>query len=691
MTMPTGLEDRIKGCLVGAAIGAELGFARCVERERFAADSPSRMLEIELGPARQYQPQPHRTDLASARPLIDLGVRAYIEAGGRATPEHFGELFRDDEGVATPAFAWDGLHTVQEILKEGMNPRLSGLHTFPSGLISAAMPAVGIYHFAHPAYAYLDGVELASVAQPRLGADWAGLCAAAVAAAFEEKASGESIAEAVLRIAFEDCRELFYELNRPTEWAGRAPEEAFLKAWHQRGGAPDSRRDTTWIVYNPMSFVLPIVRRYADDPRKLMALLVVPTGFMDTPTVSAVIGGAIAGAIHGAKAFPDAWRRWAEPIAEPWGALADVVRRRVKQEARVLATTERLAKPGESSQSLLKEKVRGCILAGAIGNAMGSPVEGKTYQEIDAQYPNAITTVLDPRRLESEDDNQMAMLLVETYLAREGRPVMARHFGQTWRERLNRDHFYPFCMGHAYDQILRGEDPRIIGHWAVVTGSTVMCMEPVGIYHIADREFASIDASAISYMYQRGLDVVAASMLAATVAEAFRPEATVETVCEAALAAAPRSKLKTFDRRPFKSCRDYLETCLGIADKYTDVLAARGELYDRCLLYHHIDPLELWGFALAMFKIAKGDVRQAAIGGTNIGRDSDTIAGRAAMLSGILRGAGNVPEEWVALFSPESLKRIDRNAERLADLVATRKLRTLKKRQTIALEEEHSK
>ena len=64
-----------------------------------------------------------------------------------------------------------------------------------------------------------------------------------------------------------------------------------------------------------------------------------------------------------------------------------------------------------------------------------------------------------------------------------------------------------------------------------------------------------------------------------------------------------------------------------------------------------LTPLELWGLSLAMFKIANGEVRQSAIGGTNIGRDSDTIAGRAAMLSGTLRGSANVPAEWVRMFS----------------------------------------
>ncbi len=211
-----------------------------------------------------------------------------------------------------------------------------------------------------------------------------------------------------------------------------------------------------------------------------------------------------------------------------------------------------------------------------------------------------------------------------------------------------------------------------------------MCMEPVGIYHLADPDFAAIDALAISYMYQRGLDALAASMLAATVAEAFRPDATVDSVCQAALKAAPTTPLRTFDRRPFKSCRHYLETCLDIAGRYDDVFAVRKELYDKCLLYHQIDPLELWGFSLAMLKVAKGDVRQAAVGGTNIGRDSDTIAGRAAMLAGTLRGASNVPAEWVALFSAESLQRIDRNAERLADLVSNAKLPCLRRRQAVA-------
>jgi ADP-ribosylglycohydrolase len=688
----SALEQRILGCLVGAAAGAEFGFARHIRPELFALARPDEVLHLVLEPGGERPEEKGRGDLRRVTPFISLGVQAYVRKNGRAAPEDFASLLKDDDEIAAPVFAWDSIHSVQEVLREGMHPRISGLGVAPCGLICAAMPGVGIYHLSDPEYAYLDGVELASVVQPRLGADWAGLCAAGVAAAFGKGPDSEAVIETVLRLAHQNNKELFYQLNQPTRRAealAAHDEEGFAAWWMLCGGRGEARKEENWIGCNPMRFVVPLLRRYGTDPQRFMALVLAPSpasGFdamLGGHTISAVVGGAIIGAMHGVDVFPQEWRRWAEPQVRPWLPIVEVVGARLKKEREIIAIVERLAAPQTDGLPLLHEKVYGCTLAGAIGNAMGSAVEGRFYWEIDKQYPGGITTVLDPARLEGEDDNQMAALLVETYLARQGLPVAARHFGKMWEERLNRDHFYALCMGNAYDLICKGWDPRITGHWGVVTGSTVMCMEPVGLFHLADAEYAAIDAAAISYMYQRGLDVVAATMLAATVAEAMRPEATVDSVLQAALDAAPRTQMRTFDERPFNSAYDYICTCLDIADKYDDVLAVRPGLYEKCLLYHMIDPLELWGFALAMFKIARGDVRQAAIGGTNVGRDSDTIAGRAAMLSGTLRGAASVPEDWIKLFKPQALERIKRNAARFAELIARDKTERMKERQAV--------
>ncbi len=692
--MPTiPLNERIRGALLGAVIGAELSFGRVAHPQAFEGlQQPADLFKLQLEPGLDWQPEASNQWNARLTPLIGLGVCAYLEAKGRATPEDFAALLMDDRGVATPAFALDGLHTVQELLKEGMHPRLSGLHNAPSGLIAACMPAVGVFHFADPERAYLDGVELASVAQGRLGADWAALCAAAVAAAFQPNATGDSIIQTVLKIAHANHPDLFYQINTHARRGADFQQDAAFAAWWQQfAGVIPNDRDHRWVAPNPIRFALPPLGKYAADPVKLMQVLVGANpgewwaaGWVGFHGVSAITAGAVAGALGGAEVFPSAWRAWAAPIAEPWFKLTEVVQSRAAAERGIITEIEMLARPQGDAPSRLHDKIKGALLAGAIGNAMGSPVESRMYWDIDRQYPDGIQTVLDPRRLESEDDNQMAMHLVETYLERDGLPVMARHFGNTWRERLNRDHFFTLCMGNSYDLICAGQDARITGHWNVVTGSTVMCMEPVGMFNLGDPIWAAQDATAISYMYQRGLDVTAAAMLAATVAQALKPSATVDSVLQAALDVAPRTPLRTFDQRKFKSVYEYIQTCLEVAEKYTNVLDARKELYQRCLLYHAIDPLELWGLALAMFMIADGDVRQAAIGGTNIGRDSDTISGRAAMLSGALKGAAGVPPEWIAMFSAASMQRIERNSARLTQLIGGKKLEYLQIRASAA-------
>ena len=684
------LHDRIEGCLVGAAAGAELGFARAVHPERFHVAESGDLAGVDLLPAGRHKQERGRVTHASLRPFADAGAQAYIEKRGRVTPEVFAEIIKSSRGIAAPAFVLDNVHNVQELLKEGMHPRLGGLGNAPCGLIAAAMPAVGVYHFADPERDDLDGVELASVVQPRLGADWSALCAAAVAAAFTPGASPDSVVKTVLKLAHENNKDLFYTINGAVQMARRFGGDAeLLRWWLAVGGKAGTDRQHNWTAYNPIQYVLPLLHCCGSrgDLFFKLVLAAQPEGFTGGLAgghgASAVVGGAVIGALYGKTAFPDKVRKWAGPLAKPWLGLEDVVRRRLGSEAGIVLVIGKSGRARTGGKALLREKVYGNILAGAIGNAMGSPVEGRFYREIDEEYPGGIQTVLDPSRLESEDDNQMAMLLTETYLQRGGSPVMARHFGKIWKERLNRDHFFPLCMGNAYDMICAGWDPRITGHWSVVTGSTVMCLEPAGLYNAGDPEFAFIDAAAVSYMYQRGLDVWAAANMAATVAEAMRPEATVDSVCNAALDTAPTWRLRAFDRRKWKTFREYLDACLTIAGKYTDVLTARKELCDKCLLYHPIDPLELWGFALAMFKIADGDVRQAAIGGTNIGRDSDTIAGRAAMLAGTLKGAATVPREWVRMFGPEPLRKIKVNAYRFADLIESARLGVLKTRQAV--------
>ncbi len=678
------LQNKIKGCLIGTVIGSELGFSRIAQPEKFSVNNPEDIFKINLIPATDYKEEKNRIWMRSVLPFIKLSVETYLKKQGRIVPEDFAQILKNNEEISGPVFGWDNIHTIQEVLKEGMPPRLSGAGATLNGLICASMPAIGIYHAGDPEYAYIDGVEISSVVQPKLGAEWAGLCASAIAASFIPQITTSEIVEYVMKIAFQNNKNLFYELNYPLSYTRRIfndyktkGENEFLKWWFHYEGKDDWIKLGPWIAPNPIYNVLPLIEQFGDDVEKIIRLLLIPGN--SSSLIAPVIAGAILGALNGSEIFPQEWLEWVQTTANQLLPITNIVKERLEKERQIIKITDKLNENNKDT-SMLFDKVYGCLLASSIGNAMGSPVEGKFYWEIDKEYPSGIKTILNPERLEGEDDNQLAMLLVETYLERNGLPVTARHFGKIWKERFNKYHFYPHCMGSAYEMIMEGWDPRIVGHWKPVTGSTLMCMEPVGIYNILDPEFAWIDAVEISYMYQRGLDVITAAILSATVAEAFNPDATAESVCKTALSFAPKEKLKTFDNRKFKSCYDYLEKCLEIADKYNDVFEVRKPLYENCLFYHPIDPLEVLGLSLAIFKTAKGDVKKSAIGGTNIGRDSDTIAGRAAMLSGVLKGAQNVPSDWLVLFKPESIERIKNNAKKLVNLIVDKKLNRIKNR-----------
>jgi ADP-ribosylglycohydrolase len=49
---------------------------------------------------------------------------------------------------------------------------------------------------------------------------------------------------------------------------------------------------------------------------------------------------------------------------------------------------------------------------------------------------------------------------------------------------------------------------------------------------------------------------------------------------------------------------------------------------------------------MGIFAAARGEYVPTVLGGTNIGRDADTIAAMAGSMAGALHGAGAIPEEW---------------------------------------------
>jgi len=675
------IKEKVEGCLTGAVMGTELARIGGLTGLRGMPGSQvGAALETAIDWENLYKENEYQTWGSSLTPLIQLTASVYIKKRGRVVPEDFAEALKTDETLAErKAFIFLDLYSAIERLREGMIPRLNGIGACPDGNVSAAMPLVGIYHAGDPERAYIDGLELASVVQRAPATEWAALAAAAVAAAFCDGCTAPDLVKKIMEMAHRYCKPVYYEINKLVRDAQNFGEEAFYNFY-----VPT---DYNWYreyrANNPISYALLILSRYgaegAGAAEKMLRLMNMRA---HSETYNPVLG-AILGALYGKSGLGITPPERVVEAVKPMLPMADVLQKKLDAEKVIISEIEKTAAPADGTaggESLLYEKILGCILAGAIGNAMGSPVEGQMYYDIDAKYPGGVTTVLDPSKLESEDDNQVAMMMYQAYIARGGLPATARDYGAKWMEHMDRDMYF-YCLRNSLDLLNMGMEPRVCGGWNLVTGSSVMCSEPAGVYNLADPENAYIDGFMLSCMNQRGLDVTAAAILSAAVADAMKKGATAESVVQAALSAAPKEKMITFDKRAIDTPYDYISRCVEIAGRYSDVLAVRKELYEKCLYYHMIDPLELLGFAFAMLYISKGDVRAAAVGGTNIGRDADTIAGRGAMLAGAISGYKNIPAEWVDMVNKNSLNKIKNAARQLEVLILEKKLPMIKSRQ----------
>jgi ADP-ribosylglycohydrolase len=86
--------------------------------------------------------------------------------------------------------------------------------------------------------------------------------------------------------------------------------------------------------------------------------------------------------------------------------------------------------------SLLFRKIYGCLLGGIIGDAMGAPAEGKTYQEIEAAYG-----VITDFEGAGTDDTVIKHILCEAILANDG-CVTADEFAAAFARNATKFHYF---------------------------------------------------------------------------------------------------------------------------------------------------------------------------------------------------------------------------------------------------------
>jgi ADP-ribosylglycohydrolase len=254
------------------------------------------------------------------------------------------------------------------------------------------------------------------------------------------------------------------------------------------------------------------------------------------------------------------------------------------------------------------------------------------------------------------DDTLMTRVLVQAYAAKrdhldaydvERLVVPALVDEPTWIPELDREDLLYHRLFLAEKWLVLKlryghSDPRDAGVGNIVNCGAAMYIAPVGIANAGGPEAAYVEALDLTGAHQSSYGREAAAVLAAAVAEALRPGATVDTVIDVTLHLA-----KDATRAAIEAVCDVASSLDGWRDGGLAVLRAAfapfdsvGEHYaqpaQNARIPSRLHSIEEVPIALGLLVATGGDYLETMLGGVNYGRDSDSIASMGGALAGAL-------------------------------------------------------
>jgi ADP-ribosylglycohydrolase len=359
----------------------------------------------------------------------------------------------------------------------------------------------------------------------------------------------------------------------------------------------------------------------------------------------------------------------------------------------------------------LNGRVRALLHGVALGDALGAPVEKLSAGDIRARYGRV--SQLDTRWHKMDlpeharnyrvrgngivtDDTLMTLCLMAVYND-ERRHLdawdMAKGMVQQiawiprWIPELQRETilverlFYPEKWIFQRHQ-LSGVDPRQGGIGNMVNCGAAMYIAPIGAVNACDPRAAYDEAIAFASGHQQSYGLEAAGVMAAAVAAAFVPGATIVDVVDTTLALAKDGTARAIEAIVDAAAR-FNQNGAGHAEvtaEFHRIIAAFSPIGDD--VNHKSDKagrptdayqpsrlmaIEELPLALGFAVVNGGDFRRTIEDGINSGRDTDSIGVMAGAILGALQGEAVIAE--VDRVRLDEANRFDLTAEadRFAD------------------------
>lgn len=288
----------------------------------------------------------------------------------------------------------------------------------------------------------------------------------------------------------------------------------------------------------------------------------------------------------------------------------------------------------------LRSKTRGCLLAVAVGDALGAPVEGLTARQIRQRY-GSVRDYLPERYGPGvwTDDTQLTLELARS-LASRGR-FDPEDFAARLVAWLPRARGAGFACATAVARLSSGLSWREAGVDSAGCG-TAMRSAPLGLFHRLDDEATLADAQLSSHLtHTDGRAKAMAAAVALAVARQLVPE------CPGP-----------------KELFEEIASLVGPVDgRAGRALAGLVPLMDRPL-HEALEATGVGGFvmetvpaAFLVFAHFPDSLEEALVAAVAAGGDTDSIASIVGALAGAASGREAIPARWLqGLHEPEEIE-----------------------------------
>ena len=301
-----------------------------------------------------------------------------------------------------------------------------------------------------------------------------------------------------------------------------------------------------------------------------------------------------------------------------------------------------------------EDKVYGCLIGGAIGDAMGAPAEDWYYTDIRATFGRIDSFLPQPARKRDgkpgqiTDDTTLRHYMCMAMIRKQGR-ITPDDYAQVWLNDLNPERLF-FTERIVLQKLKLGMNPWDTGRGQPLADAAIMAVAPVGIINAGDPSQAFQDAFNLSSIHQDGIEREAAATAAAGFATALMPGATTESVLDA------MARYSSFDTGRLVRVGRELAAETGNVERFTEQFYLR--YLDRSFPRppdwqwdkdRTVSPTsrEVLPAVVGLFALCDGRPADCISAGSSFGRDADTIATVLGGLSGALHGASAIPPDWV--------------------------------------------